>query len=260
VNRAGLALLTVAAGAGMAQADVFRPSVKDQINMGKQFSKEIAKEEKVLPESDPRVQELRRLGQALIAKIPSEEFKRRPFEYTFNVIESKELNAFAVPGGPIYFYTGLLDKMTTEDQVAGVLAHEIIHIRNQHWASAYADNLKRRMLLSLGLSIFRANETLFTVADLVDTFRFGLPYSRKHETEADVQGFRMVVDGGHNPQGMVDFMKILRSESKSKVQEWMSTHPDTNRRVRVLEDLVAKSGRSFNPQIARSAAVLAKPK
>lgn len=246
----GLALLA----ASSVVADPFRPSVKDQISLGKKLKEQIAKDEKVLPDNDPRVIEMRRLGNALVAKIPEAERKNRPFEYSFNIIENKELNAFAAPGGPIYFHTGLLDRLQTEDQVAGILAHEIIHVRNQHWASAYADQTKRQLGIVVLLSIFNAGSTAYDLAGLADTFFVGLPYSRKHETESDRVGFDLAVAAGFNPQGMVDVFKVLKEGAgKSKGPgEWASTHPDTDRRISTLEQRIKSMNRTFPAQKQRA--------
>ena len=170
-----LALAAAMAAPQAASADPFRPGIKDQIELGRRASDQIRKEEKVLGDSDPRVKEIRRIGQKLVATISAEERKQKPFEYTFDVIDSKDVNAFAFPGGPVFFYTGLLDRFTTEDQVAGVLAHEIVQARNQHWASAYADNQKRQLGISALLMILGAGATAFDVAAVADTLLFTLP-------------------------------------------------------------------------------------
>lgn len=255
------AVILLAALTSPLSADPFRPSVKDQIALGKKAKAQIAKEEKVLPDSDPRVQEVRRLGQLLVDKIPADEKKRRPFEYTFDVIDNKELNAFAVPGGPIYFHTGLLDRLQTEDQVAGILAHEIIHVRNQHWASAYADQTKRQLGIVVILSILNAGSTAYDVAGLADAFFVGLPYSRKHENEADRVGFDLAVSGGFNPQGMVDVFRVLKEASGGKKGpgEWASTHPDTDKRINALEARAKSSSVPFPVQKPRAAGLYRPP-
>ncbi len=249
-----VALILFAAAAASGAADPFRPSVKDQIALGKKAKAQLAKEEKILPDSDPRVQEVRRLGRLLVERIPADERKKRPFEYTFDVVDNKELNAFAVPGGPIYFHTGLLDRLQTEDQVAGILAHEIIHVRNQHWASAYADQTKRQLGILVVLSILNAGSSAYDVAGLADAFFVGLPYSRKHENEADRVGFDLAASSGFNPQGMVDVFKVLKEASGGKKGpgEWASTHPDTDKRINTLESRVKAAKDPFPAQRARA--------
>lgn len=234
------------------QADPFRPSMQQQIELGKEAAAQIRKEEKVLPDSDPRVKELRRLGAILVSQIPAKEKKDKPFEYTFDVIDSKEINAFALPGGPIFFYTGLLDKMKTEDEVIGILGHELTHIRNQHWASQYADNLKRKVGILVVLTILQANGDILNAADMLDSVLVGLTYSRKHETESDNVGYDLMTNAGYNPQGMIDVFKIIIAESKgSKPPEILSSHPDTEKRIQSLEQKIKADKRKFPPMRPR---------
>lgn len=231
-----------------AQADIFRPSVQDQIKIGKQVHDQILKEAKVLPDADPRTQLVRQLGEAMVAKIPESERKSRPFEYRFYVLQSRELNAFAVPGGGIYIYSGLIARMRTVDQLAGVVGHEIIHVRNQHWASAYADSIKRRLGLTIVLTILGAGDWVFDVADAVDTFFVGLPYSRRHEAEADRLGFDLMAGINMNPQGLVDTFALFAENEDTSAGDFLRTHPLSRDRVKAMQDRIAKSNRSFPPQ------------
>lgn len=238
-------LLSVAlsvAAAGPAWADPFKPSVNDQIKLGQQAAQELRhqKDVKVLPPSDPRVKAFRRVAANLLAHVPAQEKKDKPFQYSFDIIESKDVNAFALPGGPVFFYTGLLDKLTTEDQVAGVLGHELTHVRNEHWAKQYADETKRQLGLSVLLYALRANRTIGQITDVLNTVAFSLRYSRDHESEADRVGMDLMVQSGYNPQGIVDVMRILAKQG-SGGPEWLNNHPDSNKRADVLEARI-KSG------------------
>jgi beta-barrel assembly-enhancing protease len=230
---------------GIATADPLKPSIKDQIDLGKKAAAQVRKEEKILPASDPRVIELRRLGALAVAQIPEKERKDKPFEYTFDVIDSKELNAFAMPGGPIFFYTGLLDKMKTEDEVIGILSHEITHIRNQHWASQYADTMKRKLGIIVILTLLQANSNILNATDMLDDILIGLKYSRRHESEADNFGYDMMTSAGYNPQGMIDVFQILLDAGGSKPPEILSTHPDTAKRIDSLKSKIQKDKRKF---------------
>ncbi len=233
--------------------DPFKPSAKDQIELGQRAAASLREEEKVLPDSDPRVQELRKLGRLLVSLIPESEREKTGFQYTFDVIDSEEVNAFALPGGPIFFYTGLLDELTTEDQVAGILAHEIVHVRKQHWASAYADNQKRQLGITALLLLLNANETAFDLASITDAVVFSLPYSRKHERESDRIGFDMMVEANYNPQGLADVFAFLKEKGGgSGNPEWMSSHPDSSNRIKDIEKRIANSDKTFPPQKERS--------
>ena len=239
------------------RADIFKPSIQDQIKLGQRAAQQVREEEKILPDTDPRTIELRRIGRELVALIPAEERKSKPFSYTFDIIDSDEINAFALPGGPIFLYTGLLDRLESEDQVAGILGHELTHVRNQHWASAYADNRKRQIGLVLVLIFLNANETIFDIAGVTDTLLFTLPYSRKHETEADRVGYDLVVEAQYSPQGMADVFQILKDEGgSSRTAEWLSSHPDADRRIGQIENRVASSTSPYPNQRPRNKAVI----
>jgi predicted Zn-dependent protease len=200
---------------------------------------------------------IRRLGRELVALIPESEMKKKPFQYSFDVIDSKDINAFALPGGPIFFYTGLLDHLTTEDQVAGVLAHELGHVRFEHWAGAYADNQKRQLGISILLILLNANSTTFDIASVSDALLFQLPYSRKHESDADKTGYDLLVKAGMNPQGMVDVFTLLKAKGgSSRTAEWLSTHPDSDRRINNIKTRISQSTVTFPAQTKLSPAVL----
>lgn len=250
MNRPMLALAlaaTVFGASAPAQADWFKPSKEDQIKLGLRAAADLRKQKKVLPASDPRVQTLRRIAAAVVGAIDPP--KPEPWEYSFDVIDSKEVNAFALPGGPVFFYTGLLDKLKTEDQVAGILAHELTHVRKEHWASAYADEQRRQLGLTAILIFLRPNRTLTDVLSITNDVVLGLPYSRRHETESDSIGVDLMVRAGYNPAGLADAFRTLQELSKgSKPPEMFSTHPDDKNRIKRIEDRAAKMDRTFPPQ------------
>ncbi len=225
-----------------AQFTFKKPSADQQIKLGEQAANDLRKHEKILPPSDPRVRLLRRVGQRLLTTIKDDE----PWEFTFDVIESKEVNAFALPGGSTFFYTGLLDRLKTEDELAGVLGHELTHVRHEHWAKRVAEENKRNLLLT-GLLIFgRANNTAAGLAGLGNDL-YSMQFSRGDENNADITGFTMMTDAGYNPYGMADVFRMLESLG-GKQPEFLSDHPSDKNRVNRIEDLAVKSGKTYPPQ------------
>ncbi len=244
---------------GVAQADMFKPSVKDQIELGQKAAAQFRKEMKVLPDSDPRVKIVRQIGNRLVSLIPKAERDKKPFQYTFDVIDSPEINAFALPGGPVFFYRGLLENLQTEDQVAGVLGHELAHVRSEHWASSYANNQKRQLGLSVLLVLLNANSTAFDIASVSDELLFTLPYSRSNETSADKSGYDLMVQARFNPQGMADVFRVLKEKGGSKkTEEWISTHPDADKRIKSIEKRIADSSVQYPAQTRLSRSVLSR--
>jgi len=168
----GLAVLTGAA-AQPARADMFTPSTKDQIRLGDQAGKiQIRLEAEV---NDSRAARVEDVGRRLVDALPPDE--RGPWNYRFHLIDSKEVNAFALPGGQMFVFTGLYNRLKTEDELAAVMGHEMTHVRKQHWAHQVAAEQKRGLGLSVLLGLTRAGSTWRTAAGLMDTM-INLRYSR----------------------------------------------------------------------------------
>ncbi len=223
----------------------FRPSRKDQIQLGKRAAAEIRQKEgsKVLPASDPRVKMLRRVAGRILATFKD---KTDNWEYSFDMIDSKEVNAFALPGGPTFFYTGLVDKMKTEDELAAVIGHELTHVRKEHWATAYNESQKRNIAVSLLLILTRANRSVQDLAGVATETLFDLPFSRSNELEADKLGFDAMVAGKFNPQGMVDTFETLRALSTGgRPPEFLNTHPDEKNRINAVKKRIADANRDW---------------
>ena len=221
--------------------DPFKPSFKQQVDLGTKAAADIRKKEKVLPDNDKYVVMLRRLAAKVVAQIPEAEKKKKPYAFSFDVIQSKDVNAFALPGGPVFFFTGLLEKMSSEDEVAAVLGHELTHVREEHWANAYADQQKRGLGLTALLIILRANSTVVNMASIANEVAWSLPFSRKMESKADEVGFQVMTGAGYNPTGMVNVFETLAKLSKDGAPEFLKTHPDDKNRVKKIKEYIAKA-------------------
>jgi predicted Zn-dependent protease len=226
------------AGASTAPAQN-RLSAEEQIKLGQQEATKIRKAEKVLPDSDARTQVVRRVGKRILAQLPTA--TRDRWDFTFDVIDSKEVNAFALPGGPLFFYTGLLERMKTEDEVAAVVAHEMAHVTREHWAVAYRNRQERNLWLSLGMVVFDLNREARQVVGIGSAIFADLPYGRNQEMDADSQGFDLMVKAGYNPRGMRQMFETLSEAGGGKQPpERLSTHPSDKRRIDAVDKRLAK--------------------
>jgi beta-barrel assembly-enhancing protease len=224
-----------------ASAQMFKPSKNDQLKAGSEYALKIRKESKILPDNDPRVVLLRSMGNKMLASRSASD-AREPWKYTFDVIESKEVNAFAVPGGPIFFFSGLIDRMTTVEELAGVLGHEIQHIRREHWASAVNAQQERQAGIILLGALLGASRQQMEIAAIIETVGFDLPTSRGQEREADRFGMDTVVRAGYNPRGMVNVFRMfqtLKAKTGSN-PEFLNTHPDDKARIANLEQMIVQ--------------------
>lgn len=228
----------------LASADMFKPSPAQQVELGKRAAEDLRKKEKVLPASDPRVRLVRRIGQRLLKTFKDD----KPWQFSFDVIESKEVNAFALPGGPTFVYTGLLDKLKSEDELAGVMGHELTHVRREHWAYGYRDSQQHQLGLTVLLMVFKANSNVANIASISDDLVFNLPFSRKHESEADSGGLHMMIDAKYNPQGIVDAFKLLADlAGKGAPPEILSDHPSDTRRIKAMQSEIDGMNKTFPP-------------
>ncbi len=212
-----------------------------EIELGQEASAQVEQKEPVL--SDPVVTDyVDRLGQSLVKKCG-----RNQIAYHFKVIDTADINAFALPGGYIYVNRGLLEAASNESELAGVLGHEIGHVVARH----SVEQIKKLQIAGLGAGILgailgngRAGQIGNIATQLVATGVF-LKYSREAEREADRLGARNVYDAGWDPRGMVTFfdkLAAMRQGETSKVETFFSSHPDPQERAQNVDDLIASFG------------------
>jgi predicted Zn-dependent protease len=166
------------------------------------------------------------------------------YPYTFSVADYREINAFALPGGPIWLHRGVLHAATNESQVAGVLAHEVAHIAMRHAAG----QLTKGIMANLGLGLLSAMlgnmggaDTTQVAAQLLTNGIF-LKFSRDDEREADRVGLQIMRDAGWDGRGMLELLELLQREARdnpSSVEIFFSSHPAPQDRVEGLRDAVA---------------------
>jgi beta-barrel assembly-enhancing protease len=158
---------------------------------------------------------------------------RRDYDVPFRVklVRDNQVNAFALPGGPMYFYTGLLDLADSDDEVASVLGHEAAHIVRRHSAKQISDQMVKQGLATIALG--GSSQTVQTLAGLgltIDSLR----YSRSDESESDKLGFQYLTEAGYNPDAMASFFsKMQQKGGGGGGPSWLSSHPNTGDRVKI---------------------------
>jgi predicted Zn-dependent protease len=237
---AGGAAVAFASGAEESRADFLTPSVADQKKVGQQAAQQVV--QKYHEVSGERARHFQRIGTRLVAALPSKD--RKTWDYQFHVLDSKEINAFALPGGPMFMFTGLMDRVHSDDELAAVTGHEMTHVRKQHWAKAAAKQKERSLGLGILLGLTKAGQGWQLAAGAVDTI-VGLHYSRSEEDEADAGGLQNMVDAGYDPQGMLDLFQTLQTSSGGRGQPpaFLSDHPLTSDRIRKTQERIANMRR-----------------
>jgi beta-barrel assembly-enhancing protease len=215
-------------------------SVKDEIAMGRDAQQQVKKRIEVLNDAAVTAY-VARLGKSLAARATGPSYP-----YSFTVANHRELNAFALPGGPVWIHRGILHAASNEAQVAGVLAHEIAHIAQRHAADQITKQLVANGFLGL-LGAVLGNDpggarTAQTGARIL-AGGYLLKFSRDDEREADRVGVEIMRRAGWDPRGMADFMDVLRREQgrdPGSVEVFLSTHPAPAERAVVLKRLTAQ--------------------
>ena len=218
---------------------VSAPSEDEETKISREFRREAKKIFKF--PNNPEVERyVDRIGRRILAATGP-----LSFDYRFFVIEDDQLNAFSVPGGSIYVYTGLIERAKSTDELAGVLGHEITHAKNHHMArSSGPDAISILSLLAM-VALAKSGsgaQAAGMVGQAVAATR-QLAFSRQLEMEADTLGTRYMAAAGYDPKGTISFLKTLDQEralNPIDVPAYILSHPITQERV-ANADLVVKS-------------------
>jgi len=206
-------------------------SQQEEVAAGKQAAAELPKQLPLLPESDPVSRYVSRLGQELASHAPGEKWP-----YTFRVVNQKEINAFALPGGPIFVNLGTIQAADNEAQLAGVIAHEISHVVQRHGTRAASKQMAAQLPLAI-LGGIMGRSTLSQMAQMGISFGVGsyfLKNSRSAESEADLLGTDVMYDTGYDPHQMAVFFAKLAEEGGSRGPQFLSDHPDPGNRSQAV--------------------------
>lgn len=215
-------------------------SQETELALGKKLSVQVEKKEK--PLADPKVQAYVR---QVVAPIAQRSLLDRPgIEYTVTVIDDpKQINAFAIPGGYVYVYSGLLKAAANEAELAGVMAHEIGHVVGRHSANQLAAQYGIEMLtqMALGEDAGKLGEMAASLAGAGAMARF----SRDDERDADGYGFKYMTACGYDPRALLTFFTKLEQLEKSRpsdLERLFASHPPTPERITRIEQMIAKAG------------------
>jgi predicted Zn-dependent protease len=213
---------------------------------------------KPLANNSANVQMVQRIGNR-IANAATEYLKARGFadrianyKWEFNVVDSKEVNAWCMPGGKVVVYTGILPVTQNEDALAVVMGHEIAHAIAQHGNERMSQGLLAQ-LGGVALSVALANKPQETQNIFNQAYGAGaslgviLPFSRKHESEADEMGIIFSAKAGYNPQEAVAFwQRMSKLNNGQKPPELLSTHPSDETRIKKLKEIMPKAMILYN--------------
>ena len=224
-------------------------SVEQEIAIGREANAQVRKE---MPELRDReiAEYVRSVGRRLVSHAGGAKYP-----YSFGVVNYREINAFAVPGGPVWLHRGVLQAASNEAQVAGVLAHEVAHIAQRH----AAEQLTKATMANWGIGLLGAvlgNSAGAGAAQVAAGFLANgafLKFSRDDEREADDVGLRIMRQAGWDARGMVELFEVLRREGQrdpGSVEMFFSSHPSPQDRIARLQKQIGRTpgGRRDSPQ------------
>lgn len=188
---------------------------------------------------DQRAQDLvKSVGRKLVQNTIA---AQTPYQYDFHLLADGEtINAFALPGGQVFITTALFTKLENEDQLAGVLGHEIGHVIARHGGERITQNELFQGLSGATTIATGDHNAGQSMAAALNQF-FAMPYGREQELQSDDIGVQLMLKSGYNPEAMIGVMEILKaSAGPDRIPERMSTHPDPENRIAKIREAIEK--------------------
>jgi hypothetical protein len=207
-------------------------SPKEDLQLGREAARQV--EEQLPLMRDDAVQNyIEDIGDRLVDQIPAE-FRHPEFRYSFKVVNVSDINAFALPGGPLYFNRGMIEAAKSEGEIAGVLAHEISHVALRHGTAQASKATKYEVGSIIGAI---AGAIIGGAAGQIVSqgTQFGLGtafmrFGREFERQADILGAQTMARAGYDPRDMANMFRTIQAKSGNGGPQWLSDHPNPSNR------------------------------
>ena len=243
---AGTLVLPVAAQVEVGSASGMRrlvPAETLEDSAVQQYSQLLAQakaKRALAPDNHPQLLKLRAIARQIIPYAAQWNSRAAQWRWEVNLIGSKQINAFCMPGGKIAFYTGILDQLKlTDDEIAMVMGHEMAHALREHARSRVAKSQATSIGLSLGAQLLGLGDLGNAAANLGAQL-LTLKFSRSDETDADLVGLELAARAGYNPQAAVSLWRKMGEATGNGGIAFLSTHPSGPDRIREMEQNVPK--------------------
>jgi hypothetical protein len=235
-----IAVLTLSAGAQTRiEPDKNSYSPEQDVQLGRQAAAEVRQQLPLVDDQSTNAF-VDEIGERLVGEIP--DYLQQPaFRYTFDVVNLKEINAFALPGGPMFLHRGMIEAARTDAEVAGVMAHELSHVILRHGTAQATKGQKFQIGAIagqvLGAIVGGRAGSVISQGSQVGLGVYFLKYGREYEREADLLGAQIMARAGYDPRQMANMFRTIEQQSRSGAPEWLSDHPNPgNRNEAILRE------------------------
>jgi predicted Zn-dependent protease len=213
-------------------------SPSDDVKVGRQAAAEVEQQMPILNDYEA-TNYVSRVGQRLVNSIPPE-FQHPEFQYYFKIVNARDINAFALPGGPMYVNRGMIEAARNEGEMAGVMAHELSHVALRH-GTAQASKAQKYGLLAgiLGIGGQILGGPAGAAAQIAGqgVGVYFLKFSREYETEADVLGSQIMAHAGYDPMDLANMFRTIEQQGGGSSGGFLSSHPSpANRYARIQQE------------------------
>ena len=223
--------------------------------MGAQAYEAVLKDPKIKISNDPReIEPVQRVASRIIEAAKTSKYAKAANEFKWEVVvikDDKVKNAFALPGGKIAVYTGIFPVAKNEAGLAAIMGHEVVHALARHGGERMSHSVAAQMAVigaTLGAASQGINPQIAQMAGgALANFGFILPYSRKHESEADYIGLLLAAQAGYDPQEAVRVWERMDQASQGQPPEFLSTHPSHGTRIAQLQKWMPEALALYKP-------------
>ncbi len=206
------------------------------VQLGRQAATEVRRQ---LPLLNDRATAnlVERIGDRLVGQIPGQ-FRQPAFRYSFEVVNVKEINAFALPGGPMFVNRGMIEAARTDAEVAGVMAHELSHVILRHGTLQASKGQKFQIGAIagqvLGAIVGGTKGQVIAQGSQIGLGTYFMKYGREYEREADLLGAQIMARAGYDPRQMANMFRTIQQQGGGRGPEWLSDHPDPGNRSEAI--------------------------
>jgi predicted Zn-dependent protease len=195
-----------------------------------------AREKGVLNTNKAQLERVTNVARRIVAATPTFRADATSWNWQFNVQQTKELNAYCMPGGRIMVYSGLIETLDLSDaELATVLAHEVAHALREHTRERVSRTYAQQLVLAGAAAATGASEGATNIANMVGQVTFQLPFSREQESEADQVGLELMARAGYDPRAALSLWQKMSRAEASGTPAFLSTHPAPKERIKDIE-------------------------